>query len=210
MPNTPLTIPVDREHGGLRLVIAAFFVVLLVVGFIVISAVVPAQGINLLAGLGALLIAAGGAYVLEQQLKQRWKSGRAIQVTEDAVALVRQQTTNTELPVSPEVQQLRWQFKINRRTRVPKGWHVVALALESDEQYIAVFTLLSPEDYRELDPDGDFIALTKPNDNEQSLRLAGEQRRLHRAEKVRWHEGVEMTPQDFQTYNDQITRLYPA
>jgi len=206
----PLSIPVDQEHGGLRLVIAIFFLVVLVISFISISAFVPAQGLNLAAGLGGLLLAAAATYILEQQLKRRWQSGRVVRLDADGVALMRKQAASIQLPVTPEVQRLRWHFVINRRTRVPKGWHMVALALAEEDTYLTVFTLVSPEDYKALDPDGAFIRLKKQDDNEKSLRLAGEQRRLHKAESMRWHEGVEMSLDDFKTYNEHIERLYPA
>ncbi|MEM6529263.1 MAG: hypothetical protein AAF653_13275, partial [Chloroflexota bacterium] len=118
--------------------------------------------------------------------------------------------TPTTMSVSDEPFVLKWRFRISKRTRVPKGWYMVAVALEKDEEYIAVYTLMSPEVYKQFDPDTAFTMLEKPDKKAtgDSLRLAGEQRRLHKMESVRWHEGVEMTNEHFMAYVQQVNRVF--
>jgi hypothetical protein len=81
-----LTIPVDSEHGALRLVVVLTFVTIWIAGFVVMSLLIPNNGLSLL----AILIGFGVAYVVttlvERFLKQRWPSGRAVQVDENAAA----------------------------------------------------------------------------------------------------------------------------
>ncbi|MEO1440497.1 MAG: hypothetical protein AAFV33_08830, partial [Chloroflexota bacterium] len=120
------------------------------------------------------------------------------------------QETATTMTIEDEPFVLKWRFKINKRTRVPKGWYVVATVLEKDDEYIAVYTLMSPEAYKQFDPDTVFSMLQKPDKKvgSDSLRLAGEQRRLHKMESVRWHEGVEMTNEHFMAYVQQVDRVF--
>ncbi len=205
-------IPVDVEHGGLRLVIALIFIGAGIALYLLISALIPAGSLNLIAILGALLGAAGVAYLVESQLKRRWRSGKSVEISDEAVVL-HQPKNNDTVTIDPQVSlTMRWRFRIERRSRVPKGWYMVAAALEQDDQHITVYTLMSPQAYREFDPDERFTALEKAKDkgDAESLRLAGEQRRLHRAESLRWHEGVEMTHDDFVQYVGYLEKFTVA
>jgi hypothetical protein len=210
-PTYPIEIAVDMEHSGLRGVVIGVFVVMVIVSYILLSALISAASINLAAILGALVIAAGVAYVVEQQLKARWKSGKTLRLTENSVELVLPNDNTITIPADADnVQRHRWRFEITRRTHIPKGWYVVAAALEQRDVYIAAYTFMSPEDYEAFDPENDFTRLKKSSDkgDADSMRLAGEQRRLHRAETVRWHEGVEVRQDDFKTYVAQLERLF--
>lgn len=208
---TVTEIPVDREHGGLRAVIFLLFIGLAVILFLAINALVPARVINLIALLGALIGAAAITYVVEQQLKLRWKSGKSIKIDLNGVTLFSARDGDIQIPLQRDVQLLRWRFKIARRARVPKGWYMVATALQHNDDSLAVYTLMSPDAYEVFDPAGRFTKLEKPDKKQtggDSLRLAGEQRRLHRAESIRWHEGAEMTNEDFMLYVEQVERLF--
>lgn len=199
-------IPVDVEHNGLRLVVALVFVVAGIALYVVMAALIPAEVLNLLAILGALLGAAGIAYLTETQLKRRWQSGKSIKISRHVVALHQPRQADAITLNPDQALTLRWRFRIERRSRVPKGWYMVAAALEQDDKHITVYTLMSPQGYAAFDPDGRFTALekTKESGDAGSLRLAGEQRRLHRAESLRWHEGVEMTNDDFIAYTGYL------
>jgi hypothetical protein len=205
-----IQIPVDIEHDGLRLIVLMTFLVLSIISFLIISTVIPAQSFNLIALIGGAAVAAGLTYLIEQQLKQRWKSGRNIVIENNTIRLQRKSEADTTMINKDEPFVLRWRFKITKRTRVPKGWLMVAAALEKEDEYIAVYTLMPPDVYAEFDPNGTFTLLQKTQNNNKSdsLRLAGEQRRLHRVESVRWHEGVEMTNENFMTYVEQIERVF--
>jgi hypothetical protein len=203
--------PVDAEHTGLRLVVFVAFLILSATMFLALSLLIPAEGINLLALLGALIIASGLTYAIEQGLKARWRSGTTVQITDRDVRLTRQNNNRLSIPIAPEVQLLRWRFRVNRRARVPKGWWVVATAITHDDQnYISVYALMSPEGYEQFDPDQNFTQLEKAAEGERAhdLRLAGEQRRLHKTESMRWHEGVEMTNEHFVAYVEHLERLF--
>lgn len=206
-----IEIPVDLEHSGLRGIVIAVFILMVIVSYIGLNFLITASSINLAAILGALVIGAGGAYVVEQQLKARWKSGKLLRLTGGSATLVLPNDYKITMTPDDAVQVHRWRFQITRRTHIPKGWYMVAIALEQGDIYIAAYTFMSPQDYEMFDPDNRFTELKKmtTQGEEDSIRLAGEQRRLRRAESVRWHEGVEIKAADFRVYIEQLERLFP-
>ena len=210
---TPITYTVDREHDGLRLAIAGIFAISAVIGFVILAVVIPGGSVNLLALIGGVLLAAIFTNIVERQLKQRWPSGREIQLTDDAVTLLRHGNTQQQIEIDGEAQLLYWHFTISRRTRVPKGWRMVAVAVHNmaDDLYISIYTLMSPEAFDALDPNERFVALKKTKDiDDKQMRLAGEQRRLHHAESVRWHDGAELPPTDFEAFLSQLEQRFYA
>ncbi len=209
--------PVDREHGGLRLVILLAFLGGWVAGGLVLSALITASGLNLLAVLGGFLIGYLCSLLAERFLKPRWRSGREIQIDDHAVRLVRRGVTEAEMRHDQPVEALAWRFEIRKRARIPKGWSMLAIALESDSQFLVAYTFLSPQMLEAL-PDRDRFRLLAPRSAQKrgaaaadapSLRLAGEERRLRAAEEVRWALGAEMTPEDFASYRDQVAARFP-
>jgi ABC-type antimicrobial peptide transport system permease subunit len=199
-----LSIPVDAEHDGIRLAVAGIFVVVAIISFFVLSATIPAESINLLAILGALVIAAAFTSLIERQLKARWPSGRALEITPEALAIRNKKETQASISPSADVQLMFWRFEVKRRTRVPKGWYVVAAGVKNkaDDTYITVYTLMSPEKYEAFDTDSRFTVLKKSSD--EDLRMAGEQKRLHGAESYRWREGCEVSSENFARIVEQI------
>lgn len=208
-PDQAFQIPVDAEHNSLRFVVAIVFVILAVGGYVLLSTLIPANVVNLVAVLGGLFIAAAGTYLFEQQLKRRWSSGRVLDIGHDAIRLLNR--GDVQISVNPSTSRtILWRFEITRRTRVPKGWFMVAAALESEDEVLAVYTLMPPETYKQIDPDGRFTKLQKvapAGSSASDLRLAGEQKRLHRAEGYRWRDGAEVTNENFATYFAYLERF---
>lgn len=205
--------PVDAEHGQLRLVVAGVFIGVAIISFFVLLAVIPANTLNLLAVLGALVIAAVFTSVVERQLKARWPSGREIGLRDDKLVLAKRGNTIDTIAIDGEAQLLQWCFEINKRARVPRGWWMVAAAVRNmaTDHIIAVYTLMPPEDYRELNDNQRYIPLKKPSDTDDgNMRLAGQQRRLHAAEQVRWNDGAEMKPEDFRALMGSLEARFNA
>lgn len=212
--NTSIEILVDAEHDSLRFVVAAIFIALTIISFLALSAFIPAGSINIIAIIGGLMIAAGGSYLIEQQLKRRWPSGKILQIDAEHIALHIKQNEQQRIKASPDVRKLFWRFEINRRSRVPKGWHMVAAALEDADEILAVYTLMPPDRLLQLNQSEKFTKLAKPatttkGGKADDLRLAGEQKRLHKVEAHRWREGVEMTNDDFVLFVSKIEGLFP-
>ncbi len=215
--NQTLIIPVDPEHGALRATLLLTFLALLVICFAVFNALIPSVGLNILALIAGFAAAAALSYfVIEPFLKRRWPSGRTVEFDQEAIRIVRHQTIQRSINTREPFSILLWNFKIRqRRNRVPAGWFVVACALEQDDSYLPVYTLASPEQTQSLASLARFVTLiaAKPGRKgevrQESLRVAGEQRRLRLAESHRWAEGAEMTPQDFQRFITQLQEQFP-
>lgn len=209
--SSSLSIPVDAEHDGIRLAVAGIFLVVAIVSFFVLAAVIPANSINLLAILGALVIAAAFTSILENQLKARWPSGRTLDLAPSALSIRKNDTVQASISPSDDTQTMYWRFEVKRRTRVPKGWYVVAAAVKNkvDDTHITLYTLMAPEAYDALDPDGKFTILKK-NSEEDDLRMAGVQKRLHTAESYRWREGCEVSNENFTRLIEHIEWYFDA
>ncbi len=210
-----LTIPVDREHSAMRLVVVLTFIGVWIGSFIILSAVIPNEGLSLLAILIGFGIAYGATALLERYLKTRWPSGRIVHIANDGVKLKQRETLQQEMLYEDPVSALFWSFKITKRARVAKGWSMLACALEFEGQYLTVYTFASPSQLESYDMAPHFkklIAKRKgknPDDAREDLRIAGEQRRLRDAENHRWMSGAEMTLPDFITYVTRIKSQFP-
>ncbi|MBL8162180.1 MAG: hypothetical protein JNJ61_09350 [Anaerolineae bacterium] len=208
-----LAIDVDREHGGLRLSMIAIFIGLWILVFAITNSLIPSAGFNIIAGLVAFVVAAVGGRLLEPILKERWPSGRVVQVDTDGVQLRFRGSTQEHVRSNEAVSALLWRFKIDRRSRVPKGWYVVACALEQDDRFLAVYTFASPDNMTALSKLAKFSDLMSDkatkNARQDSLRIAGEQRRLRLAEQHRWNDGAEMSYEEFTRYIERLNAQFP-
>ncbi|MBZ0292027.1 MAG: hypothetical protein K8L99_05600 [Anaerolineae bacterium] len=209
------TYPVDAEHGSLRLVIVVIFVGLLIVTYVLINALIPNDGLNIIGVLVSFVVTAVLTQQVEKQLRQRWPSGRHIVVKPNKVTVGKGEQVQESIDTEKQVNVLLWRFEIKRRSRVPKGWLMVACALEQDDVYLPVYTFMAPQEYEKIEADRHFTLLTSKKDKDSQgigktdLRLAGEQRRLHAAENVRWMSGAEMNNEDFLQYLRQLQEQFP-
>jgi hypothetical protein len=211
----PVSYAVDREQSSLRWVIPGLFLLsALVIGWL-INLVVASSGFNVLAVLGGLIGAAAVAYVAERVLKPRWKSARMLAIDADGMRLLRHGQTEVAIGAGDAPQQLRWRFEINKRARIPKGWWMVAWGLETETRMLVVYTFMSPTQLQAFEQADDFTVLLgkkareKAGVSTETLRAAGEERRLRAAEEVRWVAGAEMTLDDFRDAQAQARRLFP-
>ena len=208
-----LNIPVDQEHAGLRFAIVVIFIVFWIVGFAISNALIPNAGFNIIAGIIGFGAAALGGRLLEPILKARWPSGREVNIDENGIRVTLRGQIQEQVKSSEPVSVLLWRFKVKRRGRVPKGWYVIACALEQDDNYLPVYAFMSPEKSEALNKTMRFTELLGDkaikNVKQDSLRVAGEQRRLRMAEAHRWNNGAEMTPEDFERFIERLNGLFP-
>jgi hypothetical protein len=206
----------DAEHSQLRLAVLGGFIAATVIGYAVLAAVLPSDGLNILAILGALFIGYVVSFALERFLKGRWHSGRTVELHPDGtIRLLKNNAVEQEIAPSEGVNVLMWRFEITKRARVPKGWSMVACAVETAGSYIALYTFVAPKDMPDFDPTGTYKLLkAKKKDNasgnelRSDLRLAGEERRLNEAETARWMTGAEMNREDFAAFTTWVQRHY--
>lgn len=212
---TTRSYPVDAQHSRLSLVVVLVFLVTTVLGYILIAAVLNNQSVSILALLGAFAVAYVIATAVERTLKTRWPSGRTVDVDGSGVRIARRGVVEQEIRASRPTSALFWRFPTPRRSRVPKGWYVLAVALIQDDHYLPVYTLVPPSEGSSADIAERFTLLraVKAQDagagGRDALLLAGEQRRLKEAEDHRWRDGAEMTPEFFRDYIAHLERDFP-
>lgn len=209
------TYPVDAEHGALRMGVVIVFVAGWIVSFMILNALITNNGLNVIALLGSFIFTAVFTQQMEKVMRQRWPSGRRITIEGQHISVGKGSQVQEQVDAAKQVNVLLWRFKIKRRARVPKGWFMVACALEQDDGYLPVYTFMSPEDCDLLKVPNHFTLLTSKKEQpdqtagKTDLRLAGEQRRLHTAENARWLNGAEMTKDDFIRYIRQLQEQFP-
>lgn len=213
--STTQTYPVDSEHGALRLVVVAVFIGAGFISYLILSGLISGEEINLL----VIILSFGSAYLVttlvERVLRTHWPSGRVVEISERGVRTAKHGSTQQEILASQDATPLMWRFQTRRRSRVPKGWHVLALALEQDGQFVTVYTFVSPDELTAMGADAQFTELKSKKETDRgtkgrdALLLAGEQRRLLQAEGERWVSGAEMTSADFKALLAQLGTRFP-
>lgn len=208
-----VVIPVDPYPTDLRTLLFGVFLGASVIGFFAVDALFGLGTCSLLTLFGALGVGVLAMTVSERLLRPRWSSRRFVELAPDELRVVYKGQPEQVIDPQQHVNVLMWRFKIERRARVPQGWFVVAIALEQDDLYLPVYTLVSPEafdgmaltdQYKELESRKERRA--KRGDD---LLLAGLQRRLMTAETARSIEGVEMTPENYNQYVDWLRQHFP-
>lgn len=211
--DSTFSFPVDPEPVSMRLTLMFLFLVFVAITYVIVDLIIPGAGINFIAFAIALLVGGFAMQMSETYLKKQWKPTRFIDVTPEKLSLRKKTRLQSELDPAQPVNVLTWNFKINRRTHVPKGWHVMALALEQNGAYMPVYTLVSPDDFPQMNSSGLFVTLekTKTDDDDKrvDMRAAGVQRRLHAAEGARVYEGAEMTQESFRAYVNRLEVMFP-
>lgn len=195
--------------------VVAVFIAIGIISYMILSTLIPGDTINLLVIILSFVSAYLVTTLVERVLRARWPSGRTVEISERGIRTVRHGTTQQEILTSQDTTTLMWRFQTRRRSRVPKGWHVLALALEQEGRYISVYTFVSPDDLSKMGADAQFTELKSSKEAERgtkgrdALLLAGEQRRLLQAEGERWTSGAEMTSVDFKAFLAQLGQQFP-
>lgn len=197
-----LTLTVDPEPASFRVALLGMLVVGFGLGYFLSYLIFQLNACNLIGVFAGFLVGALFVQMTERFLKPYFKSNRFLRLTFDTFELNEDDKSLIAINPMDEFSVHRWRFAIPRRTRVPKGWYVVALALEQDDLMLPVYTLLSPEDFEEMLTSDRFTKLKSKKELDAdggNLRLAGQQRRLLNAETARNIHGAEMSPENFQT-----------
>src|SRR6185503_15095956 len=125
--NTPsLTIPVDSEHGALRLSVVGIFVGVWVITFAIANSLISNEGFNLIALIIAFAVAGLVARASEQILQKRWPSGRVVEMNAESIQLTSKSKVQDKINAQEPFAILMWRFQTKKRSRVPKGWFVIA------------------------------------------------------------------------------------
>ncbi len=210
--NSPsIQFTVDAEHTGVRTVGCLTFVLGTVGSFLILNSIVPNGG--LIIGGASIALAVGLTFIADNLTKRYWPSNRFIQIIDDIIQLVQNDVTQAKLDTSQTVNFMAWHFEASRHPRVPKGWYVVASALEQDGEYIVSYTIASPKDFDNLPLSRLSTKYERKKDksgDNRDLRKAGNIRRIEQAEAFRAEEGAEFLLEDYQAYLDYLVDTYPS
>jgi hypothetical protein len=226
LPNGRTTLHADPEHAGIRALIPLLMLVGIGFSFYLIMGLwalfAGADGrpdyVVLIACAGALPLGIGLAAGVERLLKQFWRSGKTVVVDGTAVTLHQNETARREIYWARPFQLTGWFFSLNgyprggRERNFPDSHYCLALQLQQEENRLICFCFLDGksleqwrqmETFHEIKPaelfEGGFTSrFTLPTRPQLSAQLlAGPSGRYWLAERNRWQEGVELSPDDF-------------
>ena len=212
-PNQPPAIEfaVDSEHGGIRAVGCITFLIGTAASFLILNAIFLNGGLIVLGA--ALAVAVGLTYGADYLTKKYWPSNRYVQFLGDMIQLVQADALQSQIDAGQNVNLLMWHFEARRHPRVPKGWYVVANALEQDGKYIVTYSIAAPDDFEVLPLSRlstQFQRKKSKRGEALDLRKAGNIRRIERAEFHRGQFGAEMSLEDYQAYLDYLADTYTS
>ena len=202
---------VDSEHSGIRIVGCLTFLLSVVLSYLIVNTIIPNSGFITVGA--ALVIAVGMTYAADYLTKQYWPSNRAIQFVDDLIRLVKSGDLQGEIDAGQNVNLLMWHFAAKRHPRVPKGWYVVANALEQDGEFIISYSIASPADFQALPLSRLSTRYQRKKNNKddtRDLKEAGSMRRIAQAEFHRGEFGAEMSLEDYHAYLDYLADTYTS
>ena len=203
---------VDSEHSGVRLVGCSTFAISALAAFLVLNSIVVGGG--LITIVLAVFLAVCMTYLADYLSKRFWPSNRAVQFVGDLIHLTKGGKVQSQIDAAQTVNILLWHFAVKKHPRVPKGWYVVANALEQEGDYLATYSIVSPAVFEALPLSRLSKAYQrkrgKRKNDKSDLREAGADRRLGRAEFIRGEFGAEMSPEDYHAYLEYLADTYPT
>lgn len=213
-PSNELIIHVDQEHTGIRLVVMLIFILLLGLTYFIVQSLVSFSNFNLLAILAGVLVGGAGVALAERQLKRRWHSGKTVRITPSTIQLMQHEIPLLEFALMSEVapKVYYWGFQVKSHARVPKGWYVLACGIKRGEDLLATFCILSPNEFNATSKNTLFTLLqnnVSANKTTKTKATSAEQLFLHQLERIRWNNGVEMTPSDFFLFVETLQSIFP-
>jgi hypothetical protein len=218
----------DQNHTGIRLVVFLLLLGGICGGYMLLMALVralyPTTGgpdyAFLVACLGAIPFGAGMAALAEYGLKRVWPSGLQVVLDSRQMVLRRPGFPDQTIELADEIVATCWYFKLSgyprggRERHLAKDWFCVACQFEQAEDRLNVYAFMSPqraenwlrrETFQEIKQEELYSRsylprLGRPVRPQLSSKLiAGPSGRYWLAERNRWQEGIELTPEDFET-----------
>ncbi len=201
-------IPVDVEHGAIRVLLPFLAIAGFVAGYFLTTWLISVLNVDTAAGCIAfvvgLLVAGLVTLGANRLLRRLLPSGRSLLLSPEALEL-RDRRKSDSVPVridwNQRINVLMWRFSVPRTTvRAQKGWYMLGVQVLQDEAVLSLYTFMSPKDTAALPHSDTFkplLARAAIQKGDVSLRELAEQRRLLQAEDERWQHGAEIQPGDF-------------
>lgn len=237
LDHSPTTLHADQEHTGIRFAIPAIWVVAFVLFYFLIKAYfdsLPPGGIGdyalALSCVGALPISLGVGAVCEYFLKRQWRSGREVKLGNQGLTVIRKEKEDVFVEWSKRANLIMWHFPLKgyprggRERRVPGSWVCLSCQVQQDDDRFIVFSLMSKKRAEPLLEEYRFHAinladffdtnavknwLTAPTrPSLPANMLTGKEGPYWLAERRRWHEGLELTRDDFELFLQKVDQHF--
>ena len=236
IPSSSIILYADQEHERLRTAVIFVVIITILLGYQIMRSIFALAGnasdyIYILSCVGGLPIGLALSWFIEQGLKRVWPSGNSITLNENSLELQTNDGYQQMVEWDHHIVVTNWYFQLSgymrggRERRIPNKWLCLASQLRQEEERVIIFTYLSPTKA------ADWLADTKSNIAFHEIKasdiytsklrdrfslparpeipkeiLAGKDGIFWLAERRRWQEGVELTPQDFGTYLGYLKR----
>ncbi len=210
---------VDPIHSKIRLASLLALAVGGVLGYLLIVpailSIVPGllEWAFCLRVIGAMGVGLLASWLTERILAPIWPSGRSLEVNDEGVILHESKEEQTTVTWKEPIQITTWHFKVQQGgTAVSRGWHCVACLLAQENRWIAAYSFVKPrllEDLSGWPAFKEFPPQRRPSlfQREQVQEMPSEELRI--AERYRWNEGCELTPEDFTALMATVAERVP-
>lgn len=169
-----------------------------------------------------LVLALAVSAIVENLLKRVWHSGRSLTLDDQGIQIQEKRAAAKNIKLSGNVAQLNWYFNLKgyrrggREKRLPSKWLCLACQLQQGDTRLIAHTYLPTQKaeawlendtvqpkFHQIEPDSVYEssistrlgAPTRPHISNEIL--ASSDGRYWLAERHRWDEGFELSPDDF-------------
>jgi len=178
---------------------------------------------------GSLILGVIAVWGIEQWLKQVWHSGRSLVIDKTGI-IAKDESDSYRLNWDGHHNLLQWRFELKgykrggRERRVPEKWVCLATQIQEGENRLIVFCYVSPkkadeflvghtrEKYHQINPSEVFASAMDTNILSSPSRpnkipneyLTGKDGLYWLAEQNRWHDGFELSFQNYETFLEAL------
>jgi hypothetical protein len=223
----------DQEHAGIRFLILAILVITFVAAFLILNSLIGNITGSIVAEYALILSCTGGlviglifAGITEYVLKRTWPSGRGVVYDDMGAEVNLPGGKSVSVDWSKRFWATKWYFSLmgyprgGREKRISARYFCLACQVQQDESRFIIYSYLSPERAEVLLEDGNFQEINPGEYYEKSMFrrwfsspdrpdipvsvLTGNKGSYWMAERRRWTEGIELTPDDFELFLNEL------
>jgi hypothetical protein len=223
----------DQEHASVRFLILAILVIVFIVAFLILNSLISnitgsivAEYALVLSCTGGLMIGLVFAGIAEYILKRTWPSGHGVVYDDEEAEVKLPGGKSVTLEWSRRYWATKWYFSLigyprgGREKRLSARHYCLACQIQQDESRFIIYSYLPPEKAEEWLENGYFQEINPGQYYENSLFrkwfsspdrpdipasvLTGKKGSYWMAERRRWTEGIELTPDDFELFMNEL------
>lgn len=223
----------DQEHTGVRFLILVILVIVFLAAFLILNNLISNITGSLLSEYALFLSCTGGlvvglviAGIAEFILKRTWPSGHGVVYDDVGVEVKLPGGKSVNLDWSKRFWATKWYFSLmgyprgGREKRLSARHYCLACQVQQDESRFIIYSYLPQQRAEEWLEDGHFQEIKPGQYYEISLfrkwfsspdrpeipvsALTGKLGSYWMAERRRWAEGIELTPDDFELFLSEL------